>query len=152
MKPIDIKEDKIRDEATQWLLTMEEDNSEVNQLALNAWLSLSAQHKKVYQQLQTLWGVADDLPMGLFEADLASLSIDASIESLLDPLLESTKGADNAVVKSAEVAPKKESLLSTFISLFTLRKTLYMASFASVVFAAFITFNQYNKEMVTTES
>lgn len=161
MKPIDIKENKnpvesaqfgktqdeplsdkthvqISDEATQWLLTMEEDDSENNQQALNAWLSLSAQHKKVYQQLQTLWEVADELPVDLFSEDLLGLSMTPS----------------SAVNTSSRVNPyalKKESILAKFISFFTLRKTMYTASFASVIFATFITFTQYNHEMVTTD-
>ena len=161
MKPIDIKENKnpvesaqfgktqdeplsdkthvqISDEATQWLLTIEEDDSENNQQALNAWLSLSAQHKKVYQQLQTLWEVADELPVDLFSEDLLGLSMTPS----------------SAVNTSSRVNPyalKKESILAKFISFFTLRKTMYTASFASVIFATFITFTQYNHEMVTTD-
>ena len=175
MKPIDIKEnnnpiesaqfgnnpdeplsdkanvqvsDKISDEATQWLLTMEEDDSLSNQQALDVWLSVSSQHKKAYQQLQTLWQLADELPVDLFSEDLVGLSLTPS-SAVNSSVVNSS--AVNAPSRVNLNALRKESVLAKFIAFFTLRKTMYTASFASVIFAAFFTFTQYNQEMVTID-
>ena len=152
--------EQISDEATQWLLTIEEDNSATNQQALAAWLSLSTQHKKTYQQLQIMWQLADHFPEEVFSEDLALLPriINPSEKLACNTVFtktrpvgqESTENTSTPVTSTSTLrATVYKGFLAPLISLFTLRKTMYMASFASVVFATFLTVTQFNQEVIT---
>ncbi|MDX2369156.1 MAG: FecR domain-containing protein [Colwellia sp.] len=116
--------EKISDEATQWLLTIAEDNSIANQQALQVWLLQSSLHQQTYNQLQSMWQMADELSAELFEEDLAQLSIP-----------EKTK--DNLVALTS-IKNETSNFLVQLKSFFTLRRTLYMASFASTVIAVLL--------------
>lgn len=120
--------ERINDEATQWLLTIAEDNSIANQQALQAWLLESTLHQKAYNQLQSMWQMADELPANLFEEELAQL-----------PVVEKPK-----VELTQPIHQKNEQphFLMQLISFFTLRRTLYMASFASAIFAVLLIYPQ----------
>jgi ferric-dicitrate binding protein FerR (iron transport regulator) len=118
----------ISDEATQWLLTIAEDNSLANQQALQAWLLQSALHQQTYNQLQSMWQMADELPTELFEEDLAGLLVAEVPEAKLAP---------PTLIKNE--IPRFLLQLKSF---FTLRRTIYMASFASAVLAVLLIYPQ----------
>ena len=120
--------EKINDDATQWLLTIAEDNSIANQQALQAWLLESASHQKAYNQLQSMWQMADELSADLFEEELAQL-----------PVVEKPKVE---FIQPTNQKNEQPHFLMQLISFFTLRRTLYMASFASAIFAVLLIFPQ----------
>ncbi len=120
--------EKISDEATQWLLTIAEDNSLANQQALQVWLLQSSLHQQTYNQLQSMWQMADELPAELFEEELAQLSIP-----------EETNDKPLALTS---IKNETSNFLAQLKSFFTLRRTLYMASFASTVIAVLLIFPQ----------
>jgi len=120
--------EKISDEATRWLLTIAEDNSITNQQALEAWLLQSSLHQKTYNQLQSMWQIADELPAELFEEELAQL-----------PVAEQSKAEFTPPIHNKNAQPHFLMQLKSF---FTLRRTIYMASFASAVLAVLFIYPQ----------
>jgi transmembrane sensor len=122
------KSKEISDQASLWLLTITEDNSEINQQALQNWLSLSAQHRQTYAQYENMWQVAEELPLDLFNEELAELTLSVSEPELLVASPAPTAVANHQI-----------SFVAHLISLFTLRRTMYTASFASAVFAVLLT-------------
>lgn len=120
--------EKISDEATLWLLTIAEDNSIANQQALETWLLQSSLHQQTYHQLQSMWQMADELPAELFEEELAQLTIAE------EPVVELTP--------PIRIKNETSNFLVQLKSFFTLRRTIYMASFASAVLAVLLIYPQ----------
>lgn len=125
--------EKVNDEATQWLLTIAEDNSPVNQQALQVWLLKSSLHQQTYSQLQSMWQMADELPAELFEEELAQLSI--------------PEQTNDKPIALAPTNNETSNFLAQIKSFFTLRRTLYMASFASAVLAVLLIYPQASHDV-----
>ncbi|MDP4984491.1 FecR family protein [Pseudoalteromonas tunicata] len=63
MNKITIPErNRIADEAANWLLILDEDNSKQTQQAFQVWLEQDAHHQQAFSKLQIMWGLAVDLP------------------------------------------------------------------------------------------
>jgi len=130
------KNKEISDQASMWLLTLAEDNSEINQQALQNWLSLSAQHRQTYAQYENMWQIAEELPLDLFNEEIAELTPLAS-----EPEVFIASPAPTTLVNH------QLSFVANIISFFTLRRTMYSASFASAVFAVLLTISNTNQAL-----
>lgn len=133
----------IKDEATQWLLDLEQDSSPITKAAFEQWLKQSEQHQSIFSQLQQMWQLADELPSHLFEDDLASLNLDESSKRAVESPTSSPQVTTNVTTFSFNDA---YIFLRQIFRFFTLRNTMYMASFASSVFVILLTLNYSGDE------